>query len=40
MVKNDKNTDDITDYKVFVSFGVEDCYGCINEYNLGDVVQF
>jgi predicted GH43/DUF377 family glycosyl hydrolase len=40
MVKNDKNTDDITDYKVFVSFGVEDCYGCINEYNLGDVVRF
>ena len=46
MVKNDKNTDEINrpltvdDYKVFVSFGVEDCYGCINEYNLGDIVKF
>jgi len=40
MVKNNKNTDEINDYKVFVSFGVEDCYGCINEYNLGDIIQF
>jgi len=40
MVKNDKNTCDINDYKVFVSFGVEDCYSCINEYNLRDVVRF
>lgn len=40
MVKNDKNTDEINDYKIFVSFGVEDCYGCVNEYNLKDVVNF
>jgi hypothetical protein len=39
IVKNSKNSDKIEDYTIFVSFGVEDCYGVVNEYNLTDILN-
>jgi hypothetical protein len=39
IVKNSKNSDKIEDYTILVSFGVEDCYGVVNEYNLTDILN-
>ena len=38
VVKNDKNSDNIEDYTVIVSYGIEDCCGFVNEYKLSDII--
>ena len=40
IVKNNKNSDNIEDYTVIVSYGVEDCYGSVNEYRLCDILKY
>ena len=38
IVKNKKQTDNIEDYTVIVSYGIEDCCGFVNEYKLTDII--
>lgn len=38
IVKNEKQSDNIEDYTVIVSYGIEDCCGFVNEYKLTDII--
>ena len=39
VVKNEKQSDNIEDYIVIVSYGIEDCCGFVNEYKLSDIIS-
>jgi hypothetical protein len=39
IVENYNNSDKIDDYKVIVSYGIDDCCGYINEYKLNDIID-
>jgi len=38
IVKNENKSDNIEDYTVIVSYGIEDCCGFVNEYKLSDIL--
>jgi hypothetical protein len=38
VLKNENKSDNIEDYTVIVSYGIEDCCGFVNEYKLSDIL--